>query len=50
VPEFKIAELRSMPGFSVPRYSPPNFVPLAWSDAEEGVVKFLRVPIPQPAP
>jgi len=46
VPEFKIEELRSMSGFSVPRYSPPNFVPLAWGDADEGVVKFLRVPIP----
>jgi len=46
VPEFTIEELRSMPGFSVPRYSPPNFVPLAWGDADEGVVKFLRVPIP----
>ena len=47
VPEFKIEELRSMSGFSVPRYSPPNFVPLAWGDADEGVVKLLRVPIPQ---
>lgn len=46
VPEFKMEELRSLPGFSVPRYSPPNFVPLAWCDAAEGVVKLLRVPVP----
>jgi hypothetical protein len=50
VPEFKIEEMKSLPGFSVPRYSPPNFVPLAWSDAGEGVVKLLRVPVPPRRP
>jgi hypothetical protein len=50
VPEFMIDEIKSLPGFSVPRYSPPNFVPLAWSDAGEGVVKLLRVPIPPRRP
>ena len=46
VPKFKMHEYRSVPGFSVPRYSPPNFVPLAWSDATEGVVKLMRLPVP----
>lgn len=38
-------ELRAMPRLSVPRYSAPSFVPQAWSDADEGVVKSLRVPV-----
>jgi len=44
-PEFSIDEYRSVAGYSVPAYSPPNFVPIAWSDCEEETVKLLRVPI-----
>jgi hypothetical protein len=44
-PEFNIDEYRSMAGFSVPAYAPANFVPLAWSDHDEGAVKFLKVPV-----
>ena len=43
--EFEIHEYRSLAGFSVPPLSPPNFVPLVWSDATEGVVKLLKVPV-----
>lgn len=46
VPEFKMHEYRSIPGFAVPRHAPPNFVPLAWSDAGDGKVKLMRVPVP----
>ncbi len=35
----------SLAGFTVPPYSPPNFVPLAYSDRKERTVKLLRVPI-----
>ena len=47
-PEFSIDEYRSMAGFSVPPYSPPNYVPLVWSDYDEGTVKLLKVPIVDP--
>jgi hypothetical protein len=46
-PEFNLDEYRSMAGFSVPPYAPANFVPLAWSDHDEGTVKLLKVPVPQ---
>lgn len=45
-PEFNIDEYRSLAGFSVPPYAPENFVPLAWSDCDEGLVKLLKVPVP----
>jgi hypothetical protein len=45
-PEFTLHEYRSLAGYSVPPYAPPNFVPLAWSDHDEGAVKLLRVPVP----
>jgi hypothetical protein len=45
-PEFAIDEYRSLAGFSVPPYSPENFVPLVWSDHDEGTVKLLKVPVP----
>jgi len=45
-PEFTIDEYRSLAGFSVPPYAPENFIPLAWSDYDEGTVKLLRVPVP----
>jgi hypothetical protein len=37
-----------MAGFSVPPYSPPNYVPVVWSDYDEGTVKLLKVPIVDP--
>ena len=43
--EFDIHEYRSIPGFSVPPYAPPNYVPLVWSDFGEGKVKLLKVPV-----
>jgi hypothetical protein len=43
--EFEIHEYRSLPGFSVPPYSPANYVPLVWSDFGEGTLKLLKVPI-----
>jgi hypothetical protein len=45
-PEFTIDEYRSLAGFSVPPYAPENFIPLAWSDYDEGTVKLLKVPVP----
>ena len=45
-PEFDIDEYRSLAGFSVPAYAPENFVPLAWSDCGDGLVKLLKVPVP----
>jgi hypothetical protein len=45
-PEFTIDEYRSLAGFSIPPYSPENFVPLVWSDHDEGTVKLLKVPVP----
>lgn len=45
-PEFDIDEYRSLAGFSVPAYALENFIPLAWSDYGEGLVKLLKVPIP----
>jgi hypothetical protein len=38
-------EYRSLAGFSVPPYAPNNFIPLIWSDSDEGTVKLLKVPI-----
>jgi len=45
-PEFTLDEYRSLAGFSVPPYAPENFIPLAWSDYDEGTIKFLRIPVP----
>ena len=47
--KFNIDEYRSITGFSVPPYSPPNFSPLAWSDCDEGTIKLLKVPVTQDA-
>ena len=43
--EFDIHEYRSLPGFSVPPYAPPNYVPLVWSDFGEAKIKLLKVPV-----
>jgi hypothetical protein len=43
-PEFNIDEYRSMTGYSVPPYSPENFIPLVWSEYDEGNIKLLKVP------
>jgi hypothetical protein len=43
--KFNIDEYRALTGYSVPPYSPPNFVPLAYSDADEGNIKLLKVPV-----
>ncbi|TKJ38149.1 MAG: hypothetical protein CEE38_05165 [Planctomycetes bacterium B3_Pla] len=48
--EFTMDEYRSLAGFSVPPYSPDNFVPLAWSDFDDGTVKLLKVPAPLTIP
>jgi hypothetical protein len=45
-PESTIDEYRSLAGFSVPPYAPENFIPLAWSDYDDGTVKLLKVPVP----
>lgn len=45
-PEFTMDEYRSLAGFSVPPYAPDNFIPLVWSDSDEGTVKLLKVPMP----
>jgi len=45
-PEFNMDEYRSLAGFSVPTYAPENFIPLAWSDYDDGIVKLLKVPVP----
>ena len=44
--EITIHEYRSLAGFSVPTYSPENYIPLVWSDFDEGTVKLLKVPVP----
>ena len=44
-PEFNLDEYRSLAGFSVPPYAPENFVPLAWSDYDEGMINLLKVPV-----
>ena len=44
--EITIHEYRSLAGFSVPAYSPENYIPLVWSDFDEGTVKLLKVPVP----
>ncbi len=36
---------RSLPGFSVPSYAPPHYVPLVWSDFGEGTIKLLKIPV-----
>ncbi len=46
-PEFTMDEYRSLAGFSVPPYAPENFIPLVWSDYDDGTVKLLKVPVPQ---
>ena len=33
------------PGFSVPPYAPPNYVPLVWSDFGEGRITLLKLPV-----
>jgi hypothetical protein len=38
-------EYRSLAGYCVPPYSPVNYVPLIWSDFDEGTVKLLQVPM-----
>ncbi len=43
--KFNIDEYRALAGYSVPPYSPSNFVPLAYSDADEGRIKLLKVPV-----
>jgi len=43
--EFSIHEYRSLAGFCVPPYAPPNYVPLVWSDFDEGTIKLLKVPV-----
>ena len=43
--EFTIHEYRGLAGFSVPPYSPPNFVPLVWSDYDQRALKLLKVPL-----
>jgi len=48
--KFNIDEYRSLAGYSVPPYSPPNFVPLAYSDADEGRIKLLKVPVTKSSP
>jgi hypothetical protein len=45
-PEFTMDEYRSLAGFSVPPYAPENFIPLAYSDYDEGTVTLLKVPVP----
>jgi hypothetical protein len=49
-PEFTMDEYRSLAGFSAPPYAPNNFIPLIWSDSDEGAVKLLKVPIPLTLP
>ena len=43
--EIEIHEYRSLPGFSVPPYAPANYVPLVWSDFNEGTIKLVKVPV-----
>jgi hypothetical protein len=38
-----VHEYRAMAGFSVPPYSPPDYVPLVWSDHSKGTVQLLKV-------
>jgi hypothetical protein len=45
ISELNIHEYRSLAGYYVPPYAPANFVPLVWSDYDEGTVKLLEVPI-----
>ncbi|MCK4299180.1 MAG: hypothetical protein KAX80_06590, partial [Planctomycetes bacterium] len=47
--EVPFTTYRAMQSVVVPRYSPPNFVPLAWTGLKESYVKLLRVPVPLPA-
>lgn len=42
---FTMHDYRGKPGFSVPLHSPPNFVPVVWSDYREKVIKMLKVPV-----
>ncbi len=45
-PEFTMDEYRSLAGFSEPPYAPENYIPLVWSDYDDGTVKLLKVPVP----
>lgn len=47
--EVPFTTYRAMQSVVVPRYSPPNFVPLAWTGLKESYIKLLRVPVPLPA-
>ena len=45
ISELNIHEYRSIAGYYVPPYAPASFVPLVWSDYDEGTVKLLKVPV-----
>jgi len=47
--EVPFTSYRAMQSVVVPRYSPPNFVPVAWTGLSESWIKLLRVPVPLPA-
>ncbi len=43
--ELNIHEYRSLSGYSVPPYAPAGYVPLVFSDFDDGTVKLLKVPV-----
>ncbi|MHC4180181.1 MAG: sialidase family protein, partial [Planctomycetota bacterium] len=45
VSKLNIHEYRSLAGYCVPPYAPANYVPLVFSDFDEGTVKLLKVPM-----
>lgn len=46
--ELNLHEYRSLAGYCVPPYAPANYVPLVWSDSDQGTVKLLKVPVEWP--
>lgn len=40
-----IHEYRSLAGYCVPPYAPANYVPLVFSDFDDGTVKLLKVAV-----
>ncbi len=46
--EIPFTSYRAMQSVVVPRYSPSNFVPVAWTGLSESWIKLLRVPVPLP--
>lgn len=43
--ELNIHEYRSLAGYCAPPYAPANYIPLVFSDFDDGTVKLLKIPV-----